>query len=187
MQSGQTELDEDEKMPGVFCKYIHLNPSNFLPTSISQMKVLLSVPWNKTMYNSTIIEASASWSENVTSHGFKACVLVAGRHLNSEFKVLPSIHWIALNFHENYFDSSVNESGIARLPTWRTGTMCQSVLVKSRLDSSLRAIVSISHTKAQNYHNAMSVWADLTSSSLKVCSRELQNFDGIHEGVLVVS
>ena len=186
MQSGHTELVAVSEMPGVFCQYIHLDPSNFIPTSISPMKVFLSVLWNKTKYNSTIIEASASWSENVTAHGFKACVLVAGRHLNSEFKVLPSIHWTALNFHEGNGNNFL-ESGIVKLPTWYTGTLCQTINVSGRFRShAYRAMASISHAHLKDYRNAMTVWTQLYSSRFRICARELQNFDGIHKDVLVV-
>jgi len=186
MQSGQTELAKVAEMPGVFCEYVPLVHSNFLPISISPMKVLLSVLWNKTEHDSPV-EAAASWSENVTAHGFKARVLVAGRYLHSNFNNTPFIHWTALNFHEDNSDFFL-ESGIAKLPTWYTGTLCQSIDVESRLfTNSHRAIVSISHMKPKSYQNVMTVWTELSFSRFKVCARELQNFDGVHEGVLVVS
>jgi len=193
MQSGQIELTEVSEMPGVYCKYINLDHSNFLPTSISPIKVLMSVSWNKTGSNSAP-EAAASWSENVTANGFKACVLVAGRLLSSGLKIPPSIHWAALNFDEDYFngafiESGIVESGIVELPTWYTGTLCQNVSVKFRLYSRHRVIVAISHSKPKSYQNAMTVWTDIIpfEYAFKICARELQNFDGIHEGVLVVS
>jgi len=177
-------------MPGAFCQYIHLDHSNFLPISTSPMKVLLSVSWNQTTNNNSTIEASASWSENVTVHGFKACVLVAGRHFSSDFKIPPSIHWTAHNFNADYLRRFGIESGVAKFPKWYTGTMCQNITLNNRWFPHHRVIVSISHSKAKNYRNAMTAWSDLTTSfstRLKICARELQNFDGVHDGVLVVS
>ena len=51
--------------------------------------------------------------------------------------------------------------------------------------------VSIEHPQKKNYKNAMTVWSEITTRSynedVRVCARELQNFDGIHQGIIVVS
>ena len=73
------------EMPGVFCQYIDLHSENFIPTEISPLKVLLSVSWDQNNFTNAN-EASATWSEDVSTNGFKACVLVAGRYQNSDFR-----------------------------------------------------------------------------------------------------
>jgi len=48
--------------------------------------------------------------------------------------------------------------------------------------------VSAEHEKRGVKHDASSVWVeDVTTTSFKICIRELQNFDGAHQSIHVVS
>ena len=49
-------------------------------------------------------------------------------------------------------------------------------------------LVTAEHYRRSLKHDAASLWLeDVTSSSFKVCMRELQNFDGPHQDIFVVS
>ena len=180
-------------MPGVFCQYIDLHSENFIPTEISPLKVLLSVSWDQNNFTNAN-EASATWSEDVSKNGFKACVLVAGRHLNSDFKKLPSVHWSV--FQKQMFDSvSSIKVGSTTLDTWYTGTQCKVVHSFTGNIPMTNVYASVEHKEKKNYQNAMTVWSEISGSSssffstkyVRVCAREFQNFDGIHKGIVVVS
>ena len=79
-------------------------------------------------------------SISVFSHGFKACVLVAGRHFfkDNSIKAPPSVEWVA-------YQSGVGgnipdvEVGTLEMKTWYSGSRCQSVKLnevgKERFDS----------------------------------------------------
>ena len=57
-------------------------------------------------------------------------------------------------------------------------------------------MTSVEHTKRRTFKNAMTVWTEYKNVTSKynngsttytyVCVRELQNFDGVHEGIKVV-
>ena len=47
--------------------------------------------------------------------------------------------------------------------------------------------MSAEHESRGVKHDASSVWLeDITKNSFKICVRELQNFDGVHESIHVV-
>ena len=49
-------------------------------------------------------------------------------------------------------------------------------------------LVSAEHERRGVKHDASSVWVeDVTTMSFKICIRELQNFDGAHQSIHVVS
>ena len=49
-------------------------------------------------------------------------------------------------------------------------------------------LVSAEHERRGVKHDASSVWVeDVTTTSFKICIRELQNFDGAHQSIHVVS
>ena len=190
LQSGRTQLVPVPEMPGVFCKYINLQSENFLSFQSSSLKVLLSVSWDQNKFTNPN-DASATWSENVSKDGFKACVLVAGRHVNSDFKSTPSVHWIV--FQREMFNTVKNiYVGSTTLDTWYTGTQCKIVHTTFGNSANVTVYASIEHPERSNYQNAMTVWSEITSRSfntkdIRVCGRELQNFDGIHKDIIVVS
>ena len=172
---------------GVFCKYINLQSENFLPTESSPLKILLSVSWDqKSFVNKNNV--SSAWSEEVSKNGFKACVLVV-EYLKTNFQSKPTIHWSV--FQKQMFEKAKNiETGSMTLDTWYTGTQCK--VIKSSPDSSnVNVYASIEHPQKKNYKNAMTVWSEITTRSstkdVRVCARELQNFNGIHKGIIVVS
>ena len=69
------------------------------------------------------------------------------------------------------------------------------MLLFPRLSSSQRkftsaptVLVSAEHERRGVKRDASSVWVeDVTTTSFKICVRELQNFDGAHESIHIVS
>ena len=187
-QVGRSTLQGELNMPGVFCKTIQLQPSNFLSTTTSPILIFLSASWpsSRDGNGNSISEASASWSEDVRTDSFKACTLVAGRHNNNYFQLPPIMHWMV--FQREFFD--MNQSGSVNLNTWRTGSQCQQVTYLFQREP-IQVYTSVSHSKPNSYSDAMTVWSEVQtngySHSVRVCARELQNFDGLHEGIVVVS
>ena len=75
-------------VPVAFCKYVYLNSRRF--ESDFPMHLQLTISWN----NQTFTEGSAVWGENVTTRGFSACILVAGRHFFGGVPT-PIVFWMA--------------------------------------------------------------------------------------------
>jgi len=181
--------------PGVFCKYIPINGQNFLqPISLYPLKILLTVSWNGTE-SRVPHDASTSWSQNATLEGFRACVLVSGRHTYSDFHSPPFVHWAVFNFRDGFFNKSENiKNGIFRFDTWYSGSQCKKVMSISKDDLVNYRVFTTLHHHQSNYRNAMTLWTEyapsiesLNNTDIRICARELQNFDGRHEGVVVVS
>jgi len=185
-------LEVIPETPGVFCKYIPIDGSNFLKSiELNPLKVLLTVSWNGTE-SSEPYNASTSWSQNITLHGFKACVLVSGSHANSDFKSLPTAHWMVFNFRENYFRNTNVKSGISKLDTWYRGSQCKTIATLYDYDlENYRVLATVNHDQ-KNYQHVMTVWTEhsttfLDQTNIRLCVREFNNLDGEHDGVFIVS
>ena len=51
-----------------------------------------------------------------------------------------------------------------------------------------QVLVTSEHMVEDQKHDAATLWTqDITTTSFKICLRELQNFDGIHKNIHVVS
>ena len=57
-----------------------------------------------------------------------------------------------------------------------------------KFNSGPTILVSLEHERRGAKHDASTVWLeDVTATSFKICVRELQNFDGAHESIHIVS
>ena len=81
------------------------------------MHIQLTTSWNQSSLSNITHDASASWSEQVTVNGFKACVLIAGRHFFYHVDTAPSVHWMA-------YQNIPMEMGVVNMATWYTGSRC---------------------------------------------------------------
>ena len=62
------------------------------------------------------------------------------------------------------------------------------IFLQRKFKSVPTVLVSAEHERQGVKHDASSVWVeDLTTISFKICIRELQNFDGAHQSIHVVS
>ena len=191
IQSGRTKLPSlvtIKLLSGVFCEYINLQSENFIPIQSSPLKILMSVSWDQKSFVDKN-NVSSAWSEDVTRNGFKACVLVV-EYLKTNFKSKPTIHWSV--FQKQMFDKVKNINiGSTTFDTWYNGTQCKVVYSLSSHSSNVNVFASIEHPRKKNYQNAMTVWSEVTTRSsntkdVRVCARELQNFNGVHQGIIVV-
>jgi hypothetical protein len=124
--------------------------------------------------------ASAVWSEDVKTTGFRVCVMVAGEKL----PYMPYVNWVAhqVMFHHAHQPNRVFV-GVKELDPWYTGSRCTTVKPDWHpLRSDTRVLVSVEHNK-NKYTDAMTAWSEVNNGSLRICARELRNFDGHHQGV----
>ena len=91
------------------------------------MHIQLTVTWKKSNRNNKTHDATASWSEEVSINGFKACVMVAGRHFHGIVDK-PGVHWIA--YQVGLTKHMLIEGGVVNLATWYTGSRCHYISVK---------------------------------------------------------
>merc|ERR1719318_1603330 len=184
--SGFVTLEDVPGVPVAFCKQVSLNPSMF--NSNEQMHVLLTVVWQRN--NMDVHDATASWSEQVSVNGFKACVMVAGRHFTNDIGKRPNLYWVAYQVAVIKNAEPRLQGGVVDLPTWYTGSRCVSLSHHHNMNyqsingQQARLLVSVEHTNKESYKDAMTAWVEYSESgTVKLCARELQNFDGIHQGV----
>eukprot|EP00111_Clytia_hemisphaerica_P009522 TCONS_00027918-protein len=181
MLSGNAQLKRDAELPDVYCNYIEFPKHAFVPSK--SIHVFLTMAWGKYHGNQSMNDAAASWSEDVTSSGFQACAVVAGRHSLSYNKNL-SVYWVAVQK-----DTPEQKVGAVNFGTWYTGSRCEK-LPESYVPGTY-IWSSVEHTKRRNFMNAMTVWIEEQYNSKNkttvyyACARELQNFDGTHEGIKV--
>jgi len=179
-QTGKEQLEMVAELKSAFCKKITLDETRFY--SGKDMKVLLTVFWNNQAIE--MHDASASWTEDVTTKGFKACVMVAGRHFFKAY-AKPSVQWVAYQDGVETTSPDV-EVGTVNMKTWYTGSRCHFIKLKKHTPKT-KVLVSVEHGASRVFTNAMTAWIEKTSNGqvFKVCARELQNFDGIHKNIKI--
>jgi hypothetical protein len=73
--------------------------------------------------------------------------------------------------------------GVVELDPWYTGSRCATIKPDWHpLKSDTRVLVSVEH-KPNKYTDAMTAWSEVNNGTLRLCARELRNFDGHHQGV----
>ena len=125
MEKGEAKLDNLPGISAVFCKHISLNAQLYDPSS--PISILLTVTWDN-YTNAHPHDAVAPWSEDVSARGFKACVMIAGRHFNQKLDS-PFVYWVSTQ-NSVMFGSKNSEDGTIHMKTWYTGSRCQSIPIK---------------------------------------------------------
>ena len=107
-------------------------------------------------------------------------------YLSNSYMISPS-----------FFFKNITRSSIFRFEFyWKyIWNLFLTMFLLPRLSSSQRkftsaptVLVSAEHERRGVKHDASSVWVeDVTTTSFKICVRELQNFDGAHESIHMVS
>lgn len=123
-------LVQDKELPSVYCNYVSFPKYVFKP--YSKVHVFLTVRWSNSSSSSPFApststsknNAAASWSEDLTSEGFKGCVLVAGRNTQPMNNV--SLNWVAMQ-KGSVDDHEHQTVGAIEFGTWYTGTRCQKL------------------------------------------------------------
>lgn len=179
-QAGEVKLAPVSGLKTAFCKSVILDHTVF--GVYEKVNVLLTVNWKN---QSIVNDASASWSEDVTTSGFKACVMVAGRHFFDNLDA-PSVHWVAYQRGVMPIDGGL-EVGTVNMKTWYTGSRCQFIKFKKATPMT-KVLVSVEHKQSREFRNAMTAWVEkgnVKGYMWKICARELQNFDGVHEHIKI--
>ena len=74
------------------------------------------------------------------------------------------------------------------IPFFNNVPFASIVVWQRKFTSAPTVLVSAEHERRGVKHDASSVWVeDVTTTSFKICVRELQNFDGAHESIHIVS
>lgn len=187
--SGVVQLEPMPKIPTVFCRFVKLNLGMF--DASVPIGIQLTPSWEATVGDwNGLHEASATWSEKISPNGFKACAMVAGHHFAANSYPVPKVHWIAYQiFGSDCHQSENMQSGSVHLPIWYTGSKCSELMLRHRFTDISKIFVSVEHTREDNYADAITAWSEIhtvantTFKFVRVCARELQNFEGEHKGV----
>ncbi|KAJ7393390.1 hypothetical protein OS493_006362 [Desmophyllum pertusum] len=128
-------------------------------------------------------EAAVTWTEDVSAAKFRICVLTAGR-LD---RLPPDSGLTYVDFIAYQGNPVGSVTGHESLVSWWDGTSCQEiVLPQGKFSSPPYVLVSSEHTYTGRSHDAATVWAEnVEVGKFAVCLREMQNFDGLHENIVV--
>jgi len=100
------------------------------------------------------------------------------------FNPFATLDWIA-------YQGAPREglTGMIKIQKWWSGTNCADVnFPKDKFKKAPLVLVTSEHLRTGKEYDAALIWTeDVTKDSFKVCLRELQNFDGKHQDINVVS
>ncbi|XP_078359794.1 uncharacterized protein LOC144644227 isoform X4 [Oculina patagonica] len=177
-QKGRHRLHRTPSWAEAVCEQVPLAPYVFYPDKPVHIQVSVNhVNFSDPSY---VHEAVVPWVEEIRENNFTVCVTQAGRNEKKNGQAFATVDFLA---YQGAPDGGV--SGEMDMPTWWTGTNCRTVLLPPRkFKSAPTVLVSAEHERRGVRHDASSVWVeDLTTTSFKICIRELQNFDGIHQSI----
>ncbi|XP_073253699.1 uncharacterized protein [Porites lutea] len=179
VQTGRVSLRRHVQWAETACEVVKFPPFSFYPDKEVHVQITTN-HWNISEKN-FVHDATVSWVETVNFENFEVCVTAAGR--NDRFiKEFATVDWMA---YQGAPDGGV--AGKTRIPEWWTGSQCSKVsLPQGKFTSSPTVLVTAEHISADFKHDAASLWVEnATSSSFYICLRELQNYDGLHEDIVV--
>jgi hypothetical protein len=128
-------------------------------------------------------------TQALTGRSFKICSATAGRHYKDNYPS-PTVHYVA--YQVGFTTSKENLSGgHIDLKTWYTGSKCATIKTPHHvtITNRTRVHVSVEHQRTHMNTDAMVAWSEIVRDtrtgkhSVRLCARELQNFDGKHSGI----
>ena len=163
------------------CQTFVFNSRLFYPHK--PVHALVTVDHRHANYASQYIhDAPVAWIDRLTSDSLTACVYVAGRGERHDVTDV-SLNWLV---YQGAPDGAMG--GIVQLDEWWTGTTCEKVTLERAFSSPPLVLATLRHSVRDFKHDAASLWVeDIHTDSFSLCVRELQNFDGLHENVSIVS
>ena len=177
MTKGRRHVNEIPRWFNSNCQTVQFDPLTFYPDKRVHVQVSVS------HVNSTtqVHDAAVSWVENVNVNNFTFCAMESGRNEG------PPHGFATVEYIAYQGAPSGGLAGLLSIPEWWTGTKCQNVDISAgSFLSKPTVLVTAEHYRRSLKHDAASLWLeDVTSSSFKVCMRELQNFDGPHQDIFV--
>ncbi|XP_022787222.1 uncharacterized protein LOC111327330 [Stylophora pistillata] len=179
VQKGRIELKRDVSWAETACELVTFQPFSFYPDKEVHVQITTN-HWNSTRRN-FVHEATVSWVENVNYQNFRVCATAAGRN-DRGTKEFATVDWMAYQGAPNG-----GVTGNTRIPEWWTGTKCIGIsLPKDKFAATPIILATADHVTSAYKHDAASLWIEnATSSTFHICLRELQNYDGLHEDILV--
>ncbi|KAJ7393392.1 hypothetical protein OS493_006364 [Desmophyllum pertusum] len=129
-------------------------------------------------------DAAVTWVENVATSTFKVCALKAGR----AERWTPD-HGLTFVDFVAFQESPVGAlSGRIQMPSkWWDGTTCEKVSFYTTTFSTVPyVLLTAEHNVLGQKHDAATVWVENPKKDgFTACLREMQNFDGLHENIIV--
>ena len=163
------------------CETIVFNSYLFYPNK--PIHALVTVDHRSAVDASYIHDAPVAWIDRLTNDSLTACVYVAGRGERHDTTDV-SLDWLV---YQGAPDGSMG--GVVQLDSeWWTGTTCEKVTMERAFSSPPLVLATLRHSVIGLKHDAASLWVeDIRTDSFSLCVRELQNFDGAHENISIVS
>ena len=163
------------------CETIFFNSHLFYPNK--PIHALVTVDHRNAVDASYIHDAPVAWIDRLTNDSLTACVYVAGRSERHDTTDV-SLDWLV---YQGAPDGSMG--GVFQLDSeWWTGTTCEKVTMERAFSSPPLVLATLRHSVKGLKHDAASLWVeDIRTDSFSLCVRELQNFDGAHENISIVS
>ncbi|XP_028411847.1 uncharacterized protein LOC114534584 [Dendronephthya gigantea] len=174
---GRRNVPKVPRWSDAHCQTVEFDPLTFYPDKPVHVQTSVSHV-NDT---SQVHDAAVSWVEDVNDNNFTFCVMESGRNEG------PPHGFATVEYMAYQGAPSGGLAGVVSIPEWWTGTKCQLVDISlGSFSSTPTVLVTAEHYRLSLKHDAASLWLeDVTSSSFKVCLRELQNFDGPHQDIYV--
>ncbi|PFX14672.1 Fibrillin-1 [Stylophora pistillata] len=155
VQRGRVELKRDVSWAETACELVTFPPFSFYPDKEVHVQITTN-HWNSTRRN-FVHEATVSWVENVNFQNFRVCATAAGRN-DRGTKEFTTLDWMAY----------------------------QELQMEDKFAATPFILATADHVSSAYKHDAASLWIEnATSSTFHICLRELQNYDGLHEDILV--
>ncbi|KAL9963348.1 hypothetical protein ACROYT_G032545 [Oculina patagonica] len=155
-----------------YCDYVSFSNSF---SSGTPVRVFASL--NHGNESSGVHDTAFIWVEDVTTSGFKACLVQGGQGNGGN----TTIDWFAFQGPQ----SGVHH-GEASFSLFTTGSKCKRVSFPQTFSLSPKLHVTVKHGTPNQKHDAMSVWiANVSTSQFEVCLQESRTFDGSHSNIMV--
>ena len=122
-QKGRHRMHRSQPWAVTACEEIEISPYNFYPDKPVHVQVSVNhVNYSDAAY---VHEAVIAWVENIGETNFTVCVTHAGRN-EKKSNYVATVDWLA---YQGAPDGGV--SGKIAMPTWWTGSSCQTVNLPS--------------------------------------------------------
>ncbi|XP_078382508.1 uncharacterized protein LOC144665195 isoform X2 [Oculina patagonica] len=170
-QKGKTVI-EPVGDDGFHCQHISFS-SNF--SSGSPVRVFISI--NHGNESSEVHDPAFIWAADVTTSGFKACLVKSGRGSGQN----TTIDWFAFQGSQSGVYHGSESFGL-----FTTGIQCRQVTFPQAFSVVPKLHVTVQHGIPNQKQDAMIFWTESVSTSqFEVCLLESRTFDGPHDNIAV--
>ncbi|EDO49493.1 predicted protein [Nematostella vectensis] len=165
----------------VKCELVTFSPKNFAKDRL--VYVQASINYYNTPDQTFVHDAAVTWAENINIYNFTLCGLKVGR--NDRATPDNGATYVDYIAHQGTPVGAV--VGEITLAEWWQETKCQDVpLPSDKFSTTPTVFVTSEHMVVGQKHDAATIWVENPSNtSITVCLREMQNFDGLHKDINV--